>query len=180
MTKMGEHHAYLSSITKDDPHVRPVWRGKLTMSGKMAAVANLKSWAAMERDAASKAQSLDLEHCGGVRFGNGGMGNAHAPGGSVLATTGVVGNIVHVQAPNASEYVGIDRGNPESIFTLAGMALVGRRLQDPLHESLAGMHLRRAQTRLRNRRKAWLLGLRRAQADMKTLNEGTGNATGKQ
>ena len=68
----GGHYEALHTLTVGNAHVRPVWTGKLQMSGRHAAAANLRVWAAAQRDEAAARLGLQTERVGGVLFGPGG------------------------------------------------------------------------------------------------------------
>ena len=116
----GEHHVALRQVTVDNPHEHPVWSGGMTMSGARAGVANLRKWAAARRDRAAAERHLAPELVGGVGYGNGEVGNVHVAGGDVLTHTGVIGNVLHIEAPDPRIY-GNERFEPTATFAIAGI-----------------------------------------------------------
>ena len=145
----GEHWHALNQLTVSSMHEKPVWSGELTLSGSRAGVANLRRWMVSRRDQQAAERALDPKLIGGVVFGSGGgeRGNVVTAGGGgdVLATTGVIGNVIHIEAPDPTVY-GKERFEPTSIFAIAGIVLVGRRVNDPLNAGLtdrAGSRARR-------------------------------------
>ena len=124
----GQHFRALRRATIESAHAKPVWEtsvaGRLYMSGKYSAVANLKAFAESERKQRAQKQGIDPKLAGGVLFGSRPQwGNAHIPG-QPLPTTGVVGNVIHLQAPEHSAY------SAGQGFALSGIILVGRRIDD--------------------------------------------------
>ena len=93
------------------------------------------------------------ELVGGVGYGNGEVGNVHVAGGDVLTHTGVIGNVLHIEAPDPRVY-GNERFEPTATFAIAGITLVGRRCVDPLNENSDNKAARLADSRAANLRRS--------------------------
>ena len=103
---------------------------------------NFRRLAEKRRDDVAAQLNIPTEHAGGILLGKGAVGNARLAEKPEAFAAGVIGNVIHIEPKHAM--------SKTALFSLSGVTLVGRRINDPLRRSSASRKMNLARARIYN------------------------------